>query len=54
MPIYNIDGKKLTPIRQVKFQNEKELQTLTEENLEELFNLKFVATEFQVDNLRMM
>jgi len=52
MPIYNIDGKQLTPIRQVKFKKEKELQTLTEENLEELFNLKFVATEFQVDDLR--
>ena len=30
----------------------EELQTLTEKNLEELFGLKFVATEFQVDNLR--
>lgn len=52
MPIYNIDGEKLTPIKQVKFKNEKELQNLTEKNLEELFNLKFIATEFQVDNLR--
>ena len=52
MPIYNIDDEKLTPIKQVKFKNERELQTLTEKNLEELFGLKFVATEFQVDNLR--
>ena len=52
MPIYNIDGENLTPIKQVKFKNERELQTLTENNLEELFNLKFVASEFQVDNLR--
>ena len=52
MPIYNIDNEKLTPIKQVKFKNERELQTLTEKNLEELFGLKFVATEFQVDNLR--
>ena len=52
MPIYNIDGENLTPIKQVKFKNERELQTLTEKNLEELFNLKFVASEFQVDNLR--
>ncbi len=52
MPIYNIDGENLTPIKQVKFKNERELQTLTEKNLEELFGLKFVATEFQVDNLR--
>ena len=52
MAIYNIENGKLTPIKQVKFKNERELQRLTEENLEELFNLKFVATEFQVDNLR--
>ncbi len=52
MPIYNIDGEVLTPIKKVKFKNEKELQNLTEKNLEELFNLKFIATEFQVDNLR--
>lgn len=52
MPIYNIDGENLSQIKQVKFKNERELQNLTEKNLEELFNLKFVATEFQVDNLR--
>ena len=52
MPIYNIEGKKLAPIKQVKFKNERELQNLTEENLEELFGLKFIASEFQVDNLR--
>lgn len=52
MPIYNIEDEKLTPIKQVKFKNERELQRLTEKNLEELFGLKFVATEFQVDNLR--
>ena len=52
MPIYNIDGEILTPIKKVKFKNEKELQNLTEKNIEELFNLKFIATEFQVDNLR--
>lgn len=52
MPIYNINDKKLEPIKQVKFKNERELQNLTENNLEELFNLKFIATEFQVDNLR--
>ena len=51
MPIYNIENDKLTPIKQVKF-NEMELQKLTEKNLEELFSLKFVASDFQVDNLR--
>ena len=52
MAIYNIEGEKLTQIKQVKFKNERELQNLTEKNLEELFNLKFIASEFQVDGLR--
>lgn len=52
MPIYNIDGNTLNPIKQVPLKNERELQRLTENNLEELFGLKFIATEFQVDNLR--
>lgn len=52
MPIYNIKENNLSLIKKVDFKNERELQRLTENNLEELFNLKFVATEFQVDNLR--
>lgn len=52
MPIYKINNEKLEPIKQVKFKNERELQKLTENNLEELFSLKFIASEFQVDNLR--
>lgn len=52
MPIYNIKENNLSLIKKVDFKNERELQKLTENNLEELFNLEFVATEFQVDNLR--
>ena len=52
MPIFNIDGETLTPVKKVKFNNERELQNLTEKNLDELFGLKFIASEFQVDNLR--
>ncbi|WP_405267799.1 DUF5655 domain-containing protein [Methanobrevibacter sp.] len=52
MPIYNINDNKLTQIKKVNFKNERELQRLTENNLEELFNLKFIESEFQVDNLR--
>ena len=52
MPIYEIEEETLNPIKQVRFKNERELQRLTEKNLEELFGLKFIATEFQVDNLR--
>lgn len=52
MPIYNIQDNILSQIKRVDFKNERQLQRLTENNLEELFNLKFITTEFQVDNLR--
>ena len=52
MPIYNIKENNLSLIKKVDFKKERELQRLTENNLKELFNLEFVATEFQVDNLR--
>ena len=52
MSLYNINNSKLEPIRKENFHLEKDLQKLTEENLEELFGLKFVATEFQLDSLR--
>ena len=52
MSLYNINNSKLEPIRKVEFKYERDLQKLTEDNLEELFGLKFVASEFQLDNLR--
>ena len=52
MSLYNINNSKLEPIRKVEFKFERDLQKLTEDNLEELFGLKFVASEFQLDNLR--
>lgn len=45
--IYN-----LKPIKKTEFKYERDLQKLTENNMEEVFNLKFVASEFQLDNLR--
>ena len=52
MSLYNINDSKLEQIKKVEFKLEKDLQKLTEDNLEEPFGLKFVATEFQLDNLR--
>lgn len=43
----------MSEIQEEAFINEKELQTLIESNLDTLFNLKFVATEFSVDNFRL-
>lgn len=52
MTLYQINNQSLKPIKKVNFEYEKDLQSLTENNLEELFSLQFVETEFQVDNLR--
>lgn len=52
MPLFNIDNDKLEPVKYVKFNYEKDIQKLTENNLETVFNLKFVSSEFQIDDLR--
>ena len=52
MSLYQIKNNNLEPIKKVNFKYEKDLQKLTEQNLEKLFNLQFVETEFSVDNLR--
>ncbi len=46
MPIFDISGNKLIPVEQENFSLEKELQSLIENNLEEVFNCRFVSTEF--------
>ena len=45
MPLYQIDANNLKPIKKTEFKYERDLQKLTENNLEEVFNLKFVASE---------
>lgn len=50
--LYSIKGDDLEQIKKVNFNLERDLQRLTEKNLEKLFNLKFVASEFQIDDLR--
>lgn len=52
MQIYkNINGK-LNQVKEIWFELEKHMQTLTENNLEYIFWLEFIATEFQLNNLR--
>jgi predicted transport protein len=46
VPIFEISENKLLPVEQMNFSLEKELQSLIESNLEEVFNCRFVATEF--------
>lgn len=52
MPLFNINNKKLESIKKVPFSLEKDMQKLTEDNLETIFKLEFVTTEFQLNNLR--
>ena len=50
--LFNCHNKNLEPIHEIGFANEKELQTLCEQNLALLLNLEFVATEFSVADYR--
>lgn len=46
MPLFQRSNGKLTLVRPAKFVNEKELQTLIEGNLAEIFNCRLVASEY--------
>lgn len=52
MQIYNNNSWKLYQVKEVWFKLEKEMQNLTEKNLETIFWLEFIKTEFQLNNLR--
>lgn len=51
MALYKI-GKQLEYIKEKPFKLEKEIQDLTEKNLESIFGLKFVKSEFALNNFR--
>ena len=46
MPLFHLDNQKLIIVKQKKFLKEKDLQHLIENNLDTIFNCKFVASEF--------
>lgn len=54
MALFKINGNKLTQLSEVRFESyfdkEKKLQNFTEANLQQLFGLEFVATEFNLEN----
>lgn len=52
MPLFQKKGKFVSVIPEDPFLVEREIHTLTEQNLKEIFNLKFVAREFTYNNLR--
>ncbi len=52
MPIYKQADNRLIPIKEKKVGLEKTLQALVEANLNDVFGLSFIATEFPLNNLR--
>lgn len=52
MAIFNIQNQKLLPIKEKSIDLEKNIQKLTEENLETVFGFSFVDTEFSLHNFR--
>jgi predicted transport protein len=52
MAIFKIEKNKLSPVKEKKINLEKEIQKITEENLETIFGLKFVSSEFSLQNFR--
>lgn len=46
MPIFQIDNNNIKQLKTSNFRSEKDLQLLVENNLEEIFGIKFIASEF--------
>lgn len=53
MPVFKINNSKLSEVKNVSFPLEKELQDITEKNLDNIFNLEFVSSEFELNNFRL-
>jgi predicted transport protein len=52
MKIYKIEGDKMLSISSTTFKLEKDIQSIVEKNLKEIFNLEFVKTELTIKNFR--
>lgn len=52
MSIYRLENKRLTSINEISISLERDIQQITEDNLETLFGLKLIKSEFQLHNLR--
>jgi len=53
MDLYKLKNKKLEKINRKPFESEKEIHSLVEDNLEDLFGLELVSSEFSIDNFRL-
>lgn len=53
MALYKNIAGKLTEVNERKIKLERDIQTLTEQNLQAVFGLEFIATEFEHNGLRL-
>ena len=53
MDLYKVNKNKLISVNQDTFQKERQIQALVEENMDTLFNLEFVSTEFTIGDFRL-
>lgn len=52
MPIFRQSNQKLIPIKEKKIKKEENIKNFVEKNIGEVFGLRFVRTEFPLNNLR--
>ena len=52
MPLFRLQNMSVQPIKETSFNLEKDLQKIVEENLEKIFGLKFISSEFIIHGLR--
>lgn len=53
MRLFNIGSKKLDEVNQKAFKLEREIQEITEQNLEMIFGYQFVKSEYALNNFRL-
>ena len=53
MPIFKVEGGRAKRLEVSSFKSESELQRLVEQNIEEMFGLKFIETEYYIRPFRM-
>jgi predicted transport protein len=53
MPLYKLSHKQLEQIKENPFKLERDVQNIVENNLDLLFGLQFIRSEFQLGGLRM-
>ncbi len=53
MPTFEIKKNILVPLKMKKFSLEREIQSLTEKNLDVIFGLQFIETEFSIGEFRL-